>query len=164
MLMWTAGVLGIALLLERHRILTGAQAHANKGFDALMLGVWFAWSIREGVRMSRIGKFSALDRQAWIVFTAITVVLGTLTIVSGLRQSVPPEWMATFWNAGLATGLLIVGLQASRLMTAGGGALLMSVVLAMVDPQSGYLWLAGGLLAGMVIPGLIFSFPHRPNR
>jgi hypothetical protein len=111
--------------------------------------------------MSRVGKFSALDRQAWIVFTAITVVLGTLTVVSAVRHTIAPEPMAIFWIAGLATGLLIVGLQASRLMTAGGVALLASVIAAVTYPRFVYLCLAGGLLAGIVIPGLIFAFPSR---
>jgi hypothetical protein len=154
-------VLGIVLLVERHQLLTGARLHANTLLDAVLLAVFFAFAIREGMRMTRIGKFSPLDRQAWIVFTAITVVLGTLTIISALQHSIPPESMATFWNAGLATGLLIVGLQASRLMTASGIALLLSVILAMLHSQFVYLWLAGGLLTGMVIPGLIFTFWRR---
>jgi hypothetical protein len=164
MLLWTAGVLGIALLLERHQILVRAKERPNTTADAVVLGLWLLWAMRQGVRMSRVGKFSPLDRQAWIVFTAITVVLGTLTVVSAVRHSISPEPMAIFWIAGLATGLLIVGLQASRMMTAGGVALLASVIAAVVYPEYVYLCLAAGLLAGMVIPGLMFTFPRRRAR
>lgn len=164
MLLWSAGVLGIVLLVERHQILTGSKAVANTALDAAVLAAWFAWSIRQGVGMERLGKFSPLDRQSWIVFTSITVVIGTLTVASALRESIAPASLAVFWNAGLAAGLLIVGVQASRLMTAGGVALLVSAVLGASFPDAVYLWLAAGLLLGMVVPGLIFTFQRSRNQ
>jgi hypothetical protein len=162
-LMWTAGLLGVAFLLERHQILNGAKTRPSTTLGAVILIVWILWSMREGARMARAGRFSAIDRQAWTVFAVITVATGIVTVVSSIRGTIVPESMAIFWNTVLAAGLLIVGLQASRLMTAGGVILLLSAIFAAAFPTQVYLCLAGGLMAGMVIPGLIFTF-HRPNR
>ena len=157
MLMLTAGLLAMLLLGERQIIAWRWKASANRVVDITAVSVWLLWSMLEGRRMMRAGKFSPLDRQSWIVFTAITVALGLLTIVSMLRKVVTPEAMAIFWNSGLAIGLVIVGLQASRLMTAGGIALMSSAIVANFYPQSLYMCLAGGMLAGMVVPGFILT-------
>ena len=130
MLLFTAGLLGIGLLMERQEILSGHKPAANTGLDVALLAVWLCWSMWEGRRAIRAGRFSALDRQSWIVFSVITIVLGVLSIVSELRPVVTPEPMAIFWNAGLAIGLLIVGFQASRVLTGGGIALFISAVAA----------------------------------
>jgi hypothetical protein len=84
-------------------------------------------------------------------------VLGVLSIVSEIRPVITPEPMAIFWNAGLAIGLLIVGFQASRVLTGGGIALFASAVAASFYPRYEYLCLAAGVLGGMVIPGLILA-------
>jgi hypothetical protein len=84
-------------------------------------------------------------------------VFGVLSLVSELRIVITPEAMAIFWNAGLAIGLLIVGMQASRVLTGGGVALFVSAVFASFYPQIEYLCLAGGMLFGMVIPGLLLT-------
>lgn len=155
MMLFTAGLLGVGFLLERQEILSGRKRQVNAVLDLSAVTVWFCWAMWEGRRMARVGKVSALDRQSWIVFTAITVVLGVLSLVSELRLVLTPEAMAIFWNAGLAIGLLIVGMQASRILTAGGVALFVSAVVAGFYPQIEYLCLACGLLFGMVIPGLV---------
>jgi hypothetical protein len=160
MMLFTAGLLGTALLVERQQILSGSKTQPNALAGALGFLVWLGWALWEGRRMVRTGRFSALDRQSWIVFTVITVVVGALTIVSQILRVIQPAAMAIFWNAALAMGLLIVGLQASRLLTAGGVALFVSAVSAAFDPRRLYTHLALGVLAGMVIPGLILAF-HR---
>jgi hypothetical protein len=104
--------------------------------------------------MTKAGKLSALDRQSWTVFTSITVVLGILSLISELRIVITPEAMAIFWNAGLAIGLLIIGMQTSQALTAGGVILFLSAVIASFNPDFEYLWLAGGILGGLVAPGL----------
>jgi tRNA A-37 threonylcarbamoyl transferase component Bud32 len=157
MLLFTAGLLGIGLLMERQEILSGHKAAANTGLDIALLSVWLCWSMWEGRRAIRAGRFSALDRQSWIVFSVITTVLGVLSIVSEIRPVITPEPMAIFWNAGLAIGLLIVGFQASRVLTGGGIALFASAVAASFYPRYEYLCLAAGVLGGMVIPGLILA-------
>ena len=107
--------------------------------------------------MEQAGRFSALDRLSWTMFTVIATVLGAVTVVSAWRRFLPAEAIAVFWNAGLSIGLMVVGFQASRLMTAGGVALLVSAILAIVYPQSIYIWLAGGMMAGVVSPGVVFT-------
>jgi hypothetical protein len=158
MMLFTAGVLGVALLAERQEILSGAKAESNTLLDSLAFLAWLGWSLREGRQMIRAGRFSALDRQSWIVFTVITVVVGILTIVSQLRPVLTPEAVAIFWNAALAMGLFIVGLQASRLLTAAGVALFVSAVVANFYPKHLYTCLAAGVAAGMVIPGLVLAY------
>jgi hypothetical protein len=157
LLMLSAGLLGTLLLGERQIIAWQWKPGANRTVDAIVVVAWLLWSMREGRRMMRTGRFSPLDRQAWIVFTVITIALGPLTIVSVVRPLVTPEAMAIFWNTCLAIGLMIVGVQASRVMMAGGIALMVSALLANFYPQSVYLCLAAGMLAGMVVPGLILS-------
>jgi serine/threonine protein kinase len=156
-MLFTAGLLGVCFLMERHEILSGRQHAVNSVLDLSAVAVWVCWAVWEGRRMTRVGRFSALDRQSWIVFTALTVVLGVLSLVSELRIVITPEAMAIFWNAGLAIGLLIVGMQASRVLTAGGVALFLSAVVASFYPQLEYLCLAGGMLLGMVVPGLALA-------
>jgi Flp pilus assembly protein protease CpaA len=63
--------------------------------------------------------------------------------------------MAIFWNVGLAIGLVVVGLQANRLMTAGGVALMASALAAAFYSEAVYVCLASGMLAGMVVPGFL---------
>ena len=164
MIMWTAGLMAAFFLFERHQIRIGAQARPHTALDATILVGWIVWSSWERQRMERAGRFSALDRLSWTMFTVIAIVLGAITVVSAWRRFLPAEVVAVFWNAGLSVGLLVVGLQASRLMMLGGVALLVSAVLAMVDAGSLYVWLAGGMLTGMVIPGLIFTMQGLSGR
>jgi hypothetical protein len=164
MLMLTAGLLAVLLLLERQFIHWRWVAEAGTEIDAVAVVLWLCWSMYEGRRMMRAGEFSMLDRRSWIVFTVITVALGTLTIASAVTKFVPPHAMAVFWNTGLAIGLLAVGLQANRIMTAGGVVLLVSALGASVVAEWAYLSLAAGMLGGMVIPGVIFAIQKRNFR
>jgi hypothetical protein len=155
MLMMTAGLLGVLLLAERQAIAWGWRTKANRPVDIAAVTLWILWAMREGRRMMRAGKFSALDRQSWIVFSVITTALGLLTIISVMRPLISLEAMAIFWNVGLAIGLVVVGLQANRLMTAGGIALMLSALAAAFYSEAVYVCLAGGMLAGMVVPGFL---------
>jgi hypothetical protein len=158
MMLFTAGLLGAALLLERQQILSGAKTEPDKIKGSLAFLAWLTWSLWEGRQMIRAGRFSTLDRQSWVVFTVITVVVGGLTLVYAVRPEVPTQAIAIFWNAALAMGLLIVGLQASRILTAGGAALFVSALTASFYPRQLYLCLALGVLAGMVLPGLALAY------
>jgi predicted Ser/Thr protein kinase len=158
-IMLTSGLLGFFLLLERHQLLTGQKAKPNIALDASILAIWILWSIWERQRMERAGLVSSADRLSWTVFSVIAVVAGAVTVVSAWRRFFPAETVAVFWNAALSIGLLVVGLQASRLMFAGGVVLLLSAILAIVYPASLYLWLAGGMIAGIAVPGVIFTLP-----
>jgi serine/threonine protein kinase len=162
MIMWTAGLMGFLLLIERHLILTGQKARPDTPLDVAILIVWILWSMWERRRMERAGKFSVMDRLSWTMFTVIAIVFGAVTVAAAVRRFLPAEVMAVFWNAGLSVGLLVVGIQASRLMTAGGAALLLSAIMAIFQPKSLYLWLAVGMVAGMIVPGLIFTLQNAP--
>jgi hypothetical protein len=162
MMLLSAGLMGTGFLLERQEVLSGRKQQVNAIADLVVVAVWLGWALWQGRRMTRTGKFSALDRQSWIVFVTITVVLGILSLVSELRLVITPEAMAIFWNAGLAVGLLVVGVQASRVLTAGGIALFASAILANFFPEAEYLYLAAGMLLGLVIPGLVLLL--RPDR
>jgi hypothetical protein len=161
MLMLTAGLLGFVLFVERQIIAWGWKSGVNVKLGIAVVCLWLIWAIWEGRRMTRVGKFSPLDRQAWIVFTVITAVLGCLTIASVLRPLVRPDALAIFWNVGLGIGLLIVGLQANAWITAGGIALVSSALIAHFYPAWVYLCLAGGMLAGMVVPGALLTATNR---
>jgi hypothetical protein len=158
MMMVTAGLLGVMLLLERHEILTGAKQHPNVLRHTVLFVAWLAWSFWEGRQMVRFGRFSTLDRQSWTIFTVITVVVGALTVVSQIRQALTPEAVALLWNAALAIGFFIVGLQASRLLTAGAVALFASMLAAAFYPAQVHRIVSAGLVAGMVVPGLLLAF------
>jgi hypothetical protein len=157
MILMSAGLMGIVLLLERQAILWGWRTEPQRWLDAAAVTIWLCWSMREGWRMKRQGKFSQLDFQAWIVFATITVALGLLTIVGSVRHVLTPAATALFWAAGLAIGLVVVGLQANRTMSAGGMLLMAGALLACFYPGALYLCLAIGMLCGMVLPGLILT-------
>lgn len=160
----TSGMLGMWFLLERHQIAQGQKLLANYGRNGVLLALWFLWALFEARRMIRSGRFSALDRQSWTVFSVITVVLGIVTTLADARGLTTPEPLAILWTAGLAIGLLIVGLQANQVLTAGGIVLFGSAIAAILAPQWLYLWLAGGMAAGMIGPGLILTSWRRPKQ
>jgi hypothetical protein len=108
--------------------------------------------------MIQAGRFSALDRQSWLVFTVVTACTGVLTVVSQLRSTIPVQVIAMFWNTALGMAMLIVGIQASRWLTAGGVALVGSAVLANFMPRYLYSCLAAGVLLGMVMPGAALAY------
>ena len=158
MMLCTAGLLGAVLLYERHQISTGAKAIVSYKRNGVLIGVWLLWAISQGRRAMVAGRLSTVDQRSWTIFTAITVVLGVVTILGDARNVADPEELALFWNAALSIGMLTVGLQADRLLTGGGLIVFLSVIAAILDPGRLYLWLAGGLLAGMSVPGAWLAF------
>src|SRR5262245_29544341 len=109
--------------------------------------VWILMlSIREGRSLMASGRSTALDRQASVVFAVILGWLGVLSILSGIGEVISERVMCLLWNAGVSMALLILGLQASPAMTAGGLVLLASVLVATFDPGRFYLWLSVGML------------------
>jgi serine/threonine protein kinase len=158
MMLLTAGLLAAALLIERQAILSGAKTSPNRVAGILGFIAWLLWSLWEGRRMIQAGRFSALDRQSWIVFSVITSCTGALTVVSQLRSTIPVQVMAMFWIVALGMAMLIVGIQASRWLTAGGVALVASAVLANLMPRHMYSCLGAGVLLGMVTPGAALAY------
>jgi serine/threonine protein kinase len=158
MMLLTAGLLAAALLLERQAILSGAKTSPNRVAGSLGFVAWLLWSLWEGRRMIQAGRFSALDRQSWIVFSVITSCTGVLTVASQLRSTIPVQVMAMIWIVALGMAMLIVGIQASRWLTAGGVALVGSAVLANFMPRHMYSCLGAGVLLGMVTPGAALAY------
>lgn len=155
MLLFTVGLLGVVLLTERQFVAWRWTPVPHVWLDIGAVAAWLGWAMQEGHRMRRRGELSAVDMHAWVVFTTITVGIGLLTLASALRRTVEAEALAMFWSTGLAVGMVIVGLQASRLMTGGGVALFASALVANWFPDTVYLCLAAGMVAGMVLPGLV---------
>lgn len=116
---------------------------------AVAVTVWGAWR-------SPSGRRTLVDSYAGTVFL---VVFGVLLIVNAVGQHtvVPAEAMALFWSVGLTMAMLIVGLQASRLLLAGGLALLATSVAACLVPAWFDGLLALGWVAGLVVPGLLLA-------
>ena len=95
-----------------------------------------------------------VDSQAGTTFG---VVFGVVLLLNLTAQHtvIPARAMALFWSGGLSIALLIVGLQSSRLLLAGGVALLAASALASFVPAWFHGMLALGWLAGMVVPGIL---------
>lgn len=108
------------------------------------------------------GRSTPVDRQASVVFAVILGWLGVLSILSGINGFISERAICLLWNAGVSMALLILGLQASRALTAGGVVLLASVLAANFDPAGFYLWLALGVLFGVVAPGVSFAIENPP--
>ena len=95
-----------------------------------------------------------VDSQAGITFG---VALGVALLLNLTAQNtvIPPNAMALFWSGSISIALLVVGIQSSRLLMAGGIALLAASALAGFVPG----WFSGtlalGWLAGLVIPGIV---------
>jgi hypothetical protein len=158
MMLLTAGLLAAALLIERQAMLSGAKTSPNRVAGILGFTAWLLWSLWEGRQMIQAGRFSALDRQSWIVFSVVASCTGVLTVVSQLRSTIPVQVMAMFWIVALGMAMLIVGIQASRWLSAGGAALVGSAVLANFMPRYMYSCLAAGVLLGMVTPGAALAY------
>ena len=139
-----------------------AEGERQQGFGYFTGGGVDGLGVLAGARHGANGSILCPRSQSWIVFTVLTTMLGILSLASEVRSVLSPESMGIFWNAGLAMGLTIVGVQASRILTAGGVALFASAVMANFYPGKVYLLLAAGMVSGMIVPGLILTL--QPNR
>jgi len=156
-MLMSAGLIAVWLLLERHQAFTGALPAPSYGRNAGLVAIWIAWAVWRGRQLAPRGEFSGLDRQSWIVFTVLTTVLGVTTVVGDARDFAKPEALGIFWCAGLAAGLLIVGLQANKSLTTGGVLLFAFTLIAILDPPRTWLWQAAGMTLGMVFPGALLT-------
>ena len=102
------------------------------------------------------------DRNASLVLAVTLSMLMALSLLAAFSDVIPYPALSIFWNTALSMTFLILGLQASRLLTLAGLTLFASVVGACMAPQWLYAILGAGMLAGCVVPGLIVSFryPH----
>jgi hypothetical protein len=94
------------------------------------------------------------------------VTLGALLIFSAAwlgTHVVTETALSLFWNASSGMALLMLGLQASRILTIGGVLLLASALVAGFYPDWLYSILAAGMMFGFIGPGLIFAVHNPPD-
>ena len=98
-----------------------------------------------------------VDRQTGILFS---VVFGVLLLASIILQHkvVPYEAIGIFWGLGFAIALIVVGIEASRLLLAGGLLLLLACLSTAWFPGFFNGLLAFGWFAGMVLPGVVLAW------
>lgn len=153
------GMFGAYVLEEKQAVLSGWKHKSTLAPLVMFLLLFNAVmaSMREGRRLLREGQLTVMDRQASIVFGVTLGTLGLLSFVSALPRAIPEPALCLFCNAGLGMALLILGLQAERVLTFGGMALLVSVVVASLQPDQLYGVLGAGMVLGYIGPALVFS-------
>jgi hypothetical protein len=122
----------------------------------MLLQTWI-FGIRERRRLSR-GQSTPLARQSAMVLAVVLGLLQLITFLNAFTQAVPETAIALLWSAGLATWLLVIGLQSSRVLTAGGFVIILSIIAALVRTESLFGWLAVGMVAGLCVPGAVLGF------
>src|SRR6266508_6831681 len=121
---------------------------------AISVSVWEA-------RRRTEGRETLIDQYAGGVFCVVFIVL-LLVNVTAQHTIVPAKAMALFWSAGFSMALLIVGIQASRVLLAGGAALVIASITAPLIPSWFDGILALGWASGFVGPGIVLALgrPH----
>jgi hypothetical protein len=121
---------------------------------AVAISVWEA-------RRRSTDRETLTDQYAGVVFCVVFIVL-LLVNVTAQHTVVPAKAMALFWSVGLSMALLIVGIQTSRVLLAGGMALLMVSITAPLIPGWFDGMLALGWAVGFVGPGILLALgrPH----
>ena len=115
------------------------------------------------VSLRPAARETLVDRHAGAVFAVVLAVL-LVASLSAQHRVIPSEGIALLWLFGLAMAALIVGLEASRPLTWGGGALVAAGVAACwLDAWFSGL-LAVGWLAGLVAPGIVLALRERDGR
>ena len=109
------------------------------------------------VRRDRAERETLVDSHAGMTFGAALAVALVLNLTAQ-HTVIPVNAMALFWSGSISIALLVVGLQASRPLLAGGIALLGASALAGYVPG----WFSGtlalGWLAGLVAPGIVLWY------
>ena len=100
------------------------------------------------------GRETLVDSQAGITF-GVALAVALILNLTAQHTVIPANAMALFWSGSISIALLVVGIQASRPLMAGGIALLAASALAGFVPA----WFSGtlalGWLAGLVVPGIV---------
>ena len=95
-----------------------------------------------------------VDSLAGITF-GVALAVALLLNVTAQHTVIPARAMSLFWTGSISIALLVVGIQASRPLLAGGIALLAASALAGFVPGWFSGTLAFGWLAGLVVPGIV---------
>ena len=124
-----------------------ASFHLPLALVAIGLTVWAA-------RRDKAERETLVDSNAGMTFGAALAVALVLNLTAQ-HTVIPVSAMALFWSGSISIALLVVGIQASRPLLAGGVALLVASALAGYVPG----WFSGtlalGWLAGLVAPGIV---------
>lgn len=134
-----------------------ALSVAHAAGIALILGAILMLLIR---RPS--SRWTTVDRQ---LATTFGVAPGLAWLITKLGY---PTWVmvgpdySILWNALLAVPMLSIGFQyINRTLILGGFALAASLVVARFDLWNIELYLAIGMVAGLVVPGIVFGLQRR---
>ena len=95
-----------------------------------------------------------VDSQAGITF-GVALAVALLLNVTAQHTVIPAQAMSLFWSGSISIALLVIGIQASRPLMAGGLVLLAASALASFVPAWFSGMLALGWLAGLVVPGIV---------
>jgi serine/threonine protein kinase len=163
LIMMCGGIIITLILVRKQLVEMGLKSDTEMwSFLALLLQSWII-GLRERRRLSR-GQSTPLGRQSAITFAVVLGILQLITLVNAFTGALPDRAVALLWSAGLATCLLIIGLQASRVLTIGGLVLVLSITAALLDAKLFYGWLAAGVGAGVCVPGLILGVSQPATR
>ena len=124
-----------------------ASFHVALMLLAIGITVWIA-------RRQDAERETQVDAQAGVTF-GVALAVALLLNLTAQDTVIPARAMSLFWTGSISIALLVVGIQASRTLMAGGLALLAASALAGFVPA----WFSGtlalGWLAGLVVPGLV---------
>lgn len=98
-----------------------------------------------------------IDRHTGILFSVVFAVM-LLASFTLQHRVVPYEAMGVFWGLGFAIALIVAGLEASRLLLAGGLVMLAACIATAWLPGFFNGLLALGWFAGMVLPGTVLAW------
>ena len=129
------------------RVPADASFHVILMLLAIGITAWAA-SRQKAQRETRV------DAQAGVTF-GVALGVALLLNLTAQHTVMPARAMSLFWTGSISIALLVVGIQASRPLMAGGLALLAASALAGFVPA----WFSGtlalGWLAGLVVPGIV---------
>lgn len=124
-----------------------ASFHVVLMLVAIGITVWTA-SRHDAERETRV------DSQAGITF-GVALAVALLLNLTAQHTVIPARAMSLFWSGSISIALLVVGIQASRPLMAGGMALVAASAVAGFVPAWFSGTLAVGWLAGLVVPGIV---------
>ena len=141
--------------LQQARVL-GIDLPGDSVLQLPLLLVAIALTVGLSLRAER-RRETFVDRQTGVLFSVVFAVmlLASLTLQ---HRVLPYEAIAIFWGLSFAIALIVTGLEASRLLLAGGLVLLAACIATAWLPDFFSGLLALGWLAGMAVPGIILAW------
>ncbi len=119
-----------------------------------------AYECREATRR----RWTAFDRQAFVIFTVITNVLWILKLALRHSPDVSGTAYSFLWSVGIATSLIVHGAGPIRELMYGGCVLFAAVFLAAFEPPFAAVIFAVGNFCALVVPGVVLLISDRRVR